>query len=161
MTRDRRAIAREDHGPAYSAATNLVACSMARFASSSAATSAPPMRWPPTSSYRSRTDSWPAQITTSSLPRTVADRIVPGSTTESDVRTLCGRPDEEHHRRGSGQRRTLVYRGTRRLPSPRRALGPLSTVHHWEEEQHELEIELDGDRVSAVQSRVRRQRASG
>jgi hypothetical protein len=27
--------------------------------------------------------------------------------------------------------------------------------------QHELEIELDGDRVSAVQSRVRRHRASG
>ena len=102
-----------------------------------------------------------AQLAGGALPRTIADRIVPGSTTESDVRTLCGRPDEEHHRRGSGQRRTLVYRGTRRLPSPRRALGPLSTVHHWEEEQHELEIELDGDRVSAVQSRVRRQRSAG
>ena len=102
-----------------------------------------------------------AQLAGGALPRTVADRIVPGSTTESDVRTLCGRPDEEHHRRGSSQRRTLVYRGTRRVASPRRALGPLSTVHHWEEEQHELEIELDGDRVSAVQSRVRRQRSAG
>ncbi len=95
------------------------------------------------------------------LPRTVAEAIVPGTTTEADVRRLCGRPDEEHHRRGASQRRTLVYRGTRQLPSPRRPLGPLATVHHWEEEQHELEIELDGDRVSAVLSRVRRQRASG
>jgi hypothetical protein len=34
-------------------------------------------------------------------------------------------------------------------------------VHHWEEEQHELEIEIEGDRVSAVQSRVRRQRPLG
>ena len=36
------------------------------------------------------------------------------------------------------------------------ALGRLTRVDHWEEEQHELEIELDADRVSAVQSRVRR-----
>lgn len=85
---------------------------------------------------------------------------LPEVASETDVRRLCSRPDEEPHRRGASQRRTLVYRGTRQLPSARRALGPLATVHHWEEEQHELEIELDGDRVSAVQSRVRR-RASG
>jgi hypothetical protein len=101
-----------------------------------------------------------ARLAGGALPRAVAEQIVPGTTTEGDVRRLCGRPDEEHLRRGSGQRRTLVYRGARRLPSPRRALGRLSTVHHWEEEQHELEIELDGDRVSAVQSRMRRQRSS-
>jgi len=101
-----------------------------------------------------------ARLAGGALPRAVAEQIVPGTTTEGDVRKLCGRPDEEHLRRGSGQRRTLVYRGARRLPSPRRALGRLSTVHHWEEEQHELEIELDGDRVSAVQSRMRRQRSS-
>jgi hypothetical protein len=102
-----------------------------------------------------------AQLAGGALPRTVSEQIVPGTTTEADVRKLCGRPDEEHQRRGSNQRRTLVYRGLRRLPSPRRALGPLATVHHWEEEQHELEIEIDGDRVSAVQSRVRRQRPLG
>lgn len=102
-----------------------------------------------------------ARLAGGELPRTIVEQIVPGTTTEADVRTLCGRPDEENHRRGSNQRRTLVYRGLRRLPSPRRALGPLATVHHWEEEHHELEIEIDGDRVSAVQSRVRRQRPAG
>ena len=81
---------------------------------------------------------------------------MPGSTTESDVRALCGVPDEEGHRRGAGLRRTLIYRGARRLARPRMALGRLTRVDHWEEEQHELEVELDADRVSAVQSRVRR-----
>jgi hypothetical protein len=110
---------------------------------------------------RRRTEPEFARLAGGALPRAVAEQIVPGTTTEADVRKLCGRPDEENHRRGSSQRRTLVYRGARQLASPRRALGPLATVHHWEEEQHELEIELDGERVSAVQSRVRRQRASG
>jgi hypothetical protein len=95
------------------------------------------------------------------LPRSVADVIVPGTTTEADLLRLCGRPDEEGHRRGPGPRRTLVYRAVRRLPQPRLALGPLATIHHWDEEQHELEVELDGDRVTAVQSRVRRSRARG
>jgi hypothetical protein len=95
------------------------------------------------------------------LPRALADSITPGSTTEAEVVGLCGRPDEEHHRRGPGARRTLVYRGMRRLPSRRLALGPLTTVHHWEDEYHDLEVELDGDRVTAVQSRVRRQRVTG
>ena len=90
------------------------------------------------------------------LPPAVSDRIVPGATTEREVRELCGRPDEEGQRRGSGQQRMLVYRSTRRLPHPRRALGPLATVAAWEQEEHVLEIELDGDCVSAVQSRVRR-----
>jgi len=90
------------------------------------------------------------------LPPTVAEQIVPGSTTEADVRALCGLPDEEGNRRGPGQRRTLIYRGARRLARSRRALGPLATVASWEQEEHELEIELDGDRVSVVQSRVRR-----
>lgn len=92
------------------------------------------------------------------LPRTLAERITPGVTTEDEVIDLCGRPDEEHHRRGPGAHRTLLYRAARRLPSARLALGRLATVRHWEEEQHELEVELEGDRVSAVQSRVRRQR---
>jgi len=92
------------------------------------------------------------------LPPEVAEKIVPGSTTEAEVRALCGRPDEEGHRRGSGLRRTLIYRGMRRLARPRLAVGRLATVAHWEEEQHELEVELDGDRVTAVQSNVRRHR---
>jgi len=92
------------------------------------------------------------------LPRDLADKIMPGVTTEAEALALCGRPDEEYHRRAPEVRRTLVYRGARRLARPRLALGRLATVAHWEEEQHELEIELDGDRVSSVQSRVQRQR---
>jgi hypothetical protein len=92
------------------------------------------------------------------LPRELADKIVPGMTTAAEALALCGRPDEEHHRRAPDVRRTLIYRGARRLARPRLALGRLTTVAHWEEEQHELEIELAGDRVSSVQSRVRRQR---
>ena len=102
-----------------------------------------------------------ARAAGAALPRAFADRITPGSTTEAEVVGLCGRPDEEHHRRGPGARRTLVYRGARRLPSRRLALGPLATVRHWEDEYHDLEVELDGDRVTAVQSRVRRLRVKG
>jgi hypothetical protein len=102
-----------------------------------------------------------ARAAGAALPRALADRITPGSTTEAEVVGLCGRPDEEHHRRGATARRTLVYRGVRRLPSRRLALGPLATVRHWEDEYHDLEVELDGDRVTAVQSRVRRQRVTG
>ena len=91
-----------------------------------------------------------------SLPPSVAERIVPGSTTEAEVRALCGRPDEEGQRRGPRQRRMLIYRGIRRLPRSRRRLGRLATVAAWEQEEHELAIELDGDRVSAVESRLRR-----
>jgi len=96
------------------------------------------------------------RVTGGTLPPSLAERIVPGSTNEAEVRALCGVPDEEGHRRGSGLRRTLIYRGARRLARPRMALGRLTRVDHWEEEQHELEVELDADRVSAVQSRVRR-----
>jgi hypothetical protein len=95
------------------------------------------------------------------LPPALAERITPGSTTEAEVVALCGRPDEEHRRRGPGAGRTLVYRAQRRLPRARLALGPLATVRHWDDEFHELEVELEGDRVSAVQSRVRRQRVAG
>ena len=94
------------------------------------------------------------------LPRTTADQIQPGRTTEAEVLTLCGPPDEERNRRGSEAQRTLVYRATRRLPRTRMALGRLTTVHHWEEEHYELEIELEAGRVSAVQSRIRRAHAA-
>jgi hypothetical protein len=93
------------------------------------------------------------------LPPTLAERIVPGATNESEVRALLGHPDEEGHRRSPALRRTLIYRGMRRLPQTRLAVGRLTTVSAWQEEHHEIEVELDGDRVSAVHSRVRRQRA--
>jgi hypothetical protein len=95
------------------------------------------------------------------LPRTVAEQIQPGQTTEAEVLELCGPPDEERNRRGSEAQRTLIYRATRRLPRTRRALGRLTTVRHWEEEHYELEIELESGHVSAVQSRIQRARATG
>ena len=90
----------------------------------------------------------------------MAEEILPGRTTEADVLGLCGPPDEERNRRGPGPERILVYRAVRRLPRTRLALGRLTTVRHWEEEHHELEIELEAGRVSAVQSRIRRVRAA-
>jgi NADPH-dependent ferric siderophore reductase len=95
------------------------------------------------------------------LPRTMAERIQPGRTSEAEVLELCGPPDEERNRRGPDAHRTLIYRAARRLPRTRRALGRLTTVRHWEEEHYELEIELESGHVSAVQSRIRRARAAG
>jgi len=95
------------------------------------------------------------------LPRTMAEQIQPGRTTEAEVLALGGPPDEERNRRGADTQRTLIYRAARRLPRTRMALGRLTTVHHWEEEHYELEIELEAGRVSAVQSRIRRARAAG
>jgi len=56
--------------------------------------------------------------------------------------------------------RSLVYRATRRIPRRRLAVGRLATVARWDEEQYELEIELIGDRVTAVQSRVSHAKAA-
>ena len=95
------------------------------------------------------------------LPRDVIDRIVPGTTTHADVLALCGPADEDRVRRGApGSSRSLVYRATRRIPRPRLAVGRLTTVARWDEEQYEVEIELNGDRVTAVQSRVSRAKAA-
>jgi hypothetical protein len=41
--------------------------------------------------------------------------------------------------------RPLVYRGRRVVPHRRRRLGWLATVHRWDVEHHEVEIELDGN----------------
>ena len=79
----------------------------------------------------------------------------------NDRRNQCRSKDHtKRNRRGPGTQRTLIYRATRRLPRTRRALGRLTTVHHWEEEHYELEIEVEAGRVSAVQSRIRRARAA-
>jgi len=94
------------------------------------------------------------------LPREVVDRIIPGTTTHAEVLAVCGPPDEERVRRASGMSRSLIYRATRRIPRPHLAVGRVTTVSRWDEEQHELEVELNGDRVSAVQFRVSRAKAA-
>jgi hypothetical protein len=93
------------------------------------------------------------------LPPTALERIVAGTTTRDEVLALCGRPDEERQRLAASRQRTLVYRGTRRVPHRRFTVGWLSTVRDWEEEEHEVAITLDDDRVVDVQTRVRRARA--
>ncbi len=86
------------------------------------------------------------------------ERIVPGTTTREEVLALCGPADEEHESVAPGARRTLIYRDTRRVPQRRFTVGPIATVSHWVEERREVEIACDGERVSDVQTRVRRAR---
>jgi hypothetical protein len=89
-------------------------------------------------------------------PPDVLARIAPGTTTHAEVLTLCGSPGEERERRQSPTARTLIYRGAQRVPHPRFRFGRLATVSHWDEEHHEVEINLENDRVTDVQTRVRR-----
>ena len=52
----------------------------------------------------------------------------------------------------------LVYRGRRLVPQKKRTFGWFTTVSHWDAEDHEVEIMIDGDRVRDVQARIRRSR---
>jgi hypothetical protein len=65
---------------------------------------------------------------------------------------------EVRSRSAEPERRRLVYRGRRVVPRRRRAFGWLTTVGHWDAEQHEVEIELERDVVKDVQARVTRSR---
>ena len=89
----------------------------------------------------------------------VLARIVPGATTYEQVLALCGPPTEEHERRRSPAVRTLVYRGVQRVPHRRFRLGWLAMASHWDEEHHEVEIHIENDRVTDVESRIRRFRS--
>jgi hypothetical protein len=86
-------------------------------------------------------------------------RLIPGQTTYDEVLQLCGRPDEEHGHLPSGERRLLLYRGTRAFPSATRD-GAGSGPRGWQMEEHEVEVGLDGQRVREVLWRVRRPRPS-
>ncbi len=86
------------------------------------------------------------------------ERIVPGTSTRAEVVALCGNPAEEHEWRSSPAQRTLIYRDVRQLAHRRHRLGWVSTVSHREEEQREVEITLEGDRVRNVQTHIRRAR---
>jgi hypothetical protein len=85
------------------------------------------------------------------------DRIVPGSTTERELLSLCGPPVEEHAV-PARTRRTLIYRGTRTVPHRRFSVGWVGTVSHWDVEHHEVAVELESGRVTNVETRVRRAR---
>jgi hypothetical protein len=94
------------------------------------------------------------------LDEATLGHIVPGVTTYDEVRRLCGSDVEEQSQLTDPGRRRLVYRGRRVVPQRRRAFGWLSTVAHWDVEQHEVGIELERDVVRDVQARVTRSRLS-
>ena len=94
------------------------------------------------------------------VPREALARISPGETTHAEVLDLCGPDPEERERLREPGRRTLVYRGRRVVPHRRRRFGWLATVNRWDVEHHEVEIELEGDRVLDVQAQVNRTRLS-
>ena len=103
----------------------------------------------------------PAQRETGTIvPREMLARISPGETTHAEVLNLCGPDPEEREKLSAPGRRTLVYRGRRVVPHRRRRFGWLATVNRWDIEHHEVEIELDGDRVRDVQAQVYRTRLS-
>ena len=94
------------------------------------------------------------------VPRDTLARLVPGETTYDEVIQLCG-PDAEHHEQlGAPGHRTLIYRGRRLVPYRKRAFWLLSTLSHWDVEEHTTQIELEDDRVRQVQAHVRRSRSA-
>jgi len=92
------------------------------------------------------------------LPPETLAAIIPGVSTAADIVRVCGRPDEEIEEMAPSRRRTLVYRGRRTVPQRRFTLGWVATVNGWDAEDYEVVIDLDGDRVRDIQSRVRRSR---
>ena len=92
------------------------------------------------------------------IPREALAKIAPGETTHAQVLELCGPDPEERERLSAPGRRTLVYRGRRVVPHRRRRFAWLATVNRWDVESHEVEIELQGDRVLDVQAQVNRTR---
>jgi len=89
-------------------------------------------------------------------PADTLARIVPGRTSRGEVLQLCGPPAEEREQHQSTTACSLIYRGVRRLPHRRFQVGALATVSHWDEEHSEVEIALQDDRVTDVQTRIRR-----
>ena len=84
-------------------------------------------------------------------------RVRPGQSTYDDVLKLFGTDYEEHERKhGDDSQRTLRYRGQRLVPHRNWRMGKLSTVRHWDLEMHEVDVEMDNDRVADVNARVRR-----
>jgi hypothetical protein len=87
-------------------------------------------------------------------------KLRPGESTFDDVVKVCGTEFEEQSQRhlAGGARRTVTYRGERRVPQRGWRLGVISSVRRWDHELHEVEIELQNDRVADVQARIRRAR---
>ena len=91
-------------------------------------------------------------------PPDALERIRPGETTYEETLRLCGSEPEEEQRLPSGEIRTIVYRGQQVVPRRQRSFGWVSTVSHWDVEQHEVQIDFEHERVRDIQARVRRAR---
>jgi hypothetical protein len=99
----------------------------------------------------------PARQTGVLLDGDTIARLRPGQSTYEDVLKLFGTDYEEHERKHGGDaQRTLTYRGQRLVPHRDWKFGRLAHVRHWDVETHEVDVELQEDRVADVQSRVRR-----
>jgi hypothetical protein len=87
-------------------------------------------------------------------------RLRPGESTVEDVLRVCGSEYEEHRQQHvpGEPRHILRYRGQRLVPHQRWRVGKLSRVNHWDIETHEVDVEIQNDRVADVQARVRRAR---
>jgi hypothetical protein len=91
-------------------------------------------------------------------PPEVLARIRPGETTHAEVLDLAGGEPEEEQRLPSGEIRAVTYRGERLVPHRGRRFGWFATVHHWEVEQNEVQINFEQERVRDIQLRIRRTR---
>ena len=90
------------------------------------------------------------------IPRDRLEAIVPGTTTDEEVRRLCGSEVEEREDLARPRRKTLLYRGRRDVPHRRWAWSWLAAVSHWNVERHEVEITLDDGIVQDIQVRIGR-----
>jgi hypothetical protein len=90
------------------------------------------------------------------IPRDALARIVPGQTTREQILQLYGPASEEHEGLVGADRKTITYRGRREVPSRSWTLGWLTTIDHWDIEDHEVEITLERDVVKDIQVRLRR-----
>ena len=87
-------------------------------------------------------------------------KLRPGESSADDVLRLCGsdcEEDNEQHLPGA-PRRILRYRGQRLVPQRSWRVGNFAHVRRWDLESHEVDVELQDDRVADVQARVRRAR---
>src|SRR5438552_12031340 len=91
-------------------------------------------------------------------PPEALERIRPGETNYEETLRLCGGDPEEEQRLPSGEIRAVIYRGQRVVPRRQRSFGWVSTVSHWDVEQHEVQIDFERERVRDIQARVRRAR---
>jgi hypothetical protein len=90
------------------------------------------------------------------LAREVLEKIVPGVTTYAEVLRLCGPAGEQHEDLTTPQHRVLIYSGRRLIPQRHRRIGWLAAVSQWGIEHQTVQIQVDADRVTDLQARIRR-----